>query len=238
MSRSTKREQRSAFRARQKEARRFEEREQVSGEIRTPADITAKRAKRAEGSAAAPVLQARPSAKTPASSRTLVPERTFSGRLIVLTLVTLVVISFLVPTVRTFFQQRAEISELEADIAEEQQLQAELETDLARWEDPDYVRQQARERINLVMPGERRYHVIGEPEASSDIPEHHEPGEVRTDLPWGDALWDSLVRAAAEDDPAAENPAAEDPAEEQSVEDAAQDAAEAAQDPSAGETND
>lgn len=230
MSRSTKKEQRAASRARQKQARRFEEREQVSGEIRTPADITAKRAKR---SAAAPAVQAKPSPKTPASSRTLVPERTFSGRLIVLTLVTLVVISFVVPTVRTYFQQRAEISQLEADIAEEQELQAELETDLARWEDPDYVRQQARERINLVMPGERQYHVIGEPEISSDIPEHHEPGEVRTDLPWGDALWDSLVRAASEDEPADD-----EPAEDQSTEDAPQDTADAAQDPSAGETHD
>ena len=215
MSRSTKKEQRASSRARQKEARRLEEREQVSGEIRTPADITAKRAKR---SAAAPAVQAKPSTKTPVSSRSLVPERTFSGRLIVLTLVTLVVISFLVPTVRTYFQQRAEISQLEADIAAEQQLQAELETDLSRWEDPDYVRQQARERINLVMPGERRYHVIGEPETSADLPEHHEPGDVRTDLPWGDAIWDSLVRAAAED-----------PAEETDA---------AAQDPAAGETHD
>lgn len=228
-------QRRTKQRARKAEERRLAEREQISGEIRTPEEITARRARRADKPQTS---SAAPSGKTPVSARTLVPERTFSGRMIVLTVVTLVVISFLVPTVRTFFQQRAEISELEADIAEEQQLQAELETDLARWEDPDYVRQQARERINLVMPGERRYHVIGEPEASSDIPEHHEPGEVRTDLPWGDALWDSLVRAAAEDDPAAENPAAEDPAEQQSVEDAAQDAAEAARDPSAGETND
>lgn len=224
MSRSTKREQRAASRAREKEARRLEEREQVSGEIRTPADITAKRARRA---AAAPAVTARASQKTPVSSRTLVPERTFSGRMIVLTLVTLVVISFLVPTVRTFFQQRAEISELEAEIAAEQELQAELETDLARWDDPEYVRQQARERINLVMPGERRYHVIGEPEIPADIPEHHEPGEVRTDLPWGDALWDSLVRAAAEEEPGEEPQAEEsDPQEQGSSE------------PSAGEAHD
>ncbi len=221
MSRSTKREQRAASRAREKEARRLEEREQVSGEIRTPADITAKRARRA---ASAPAVTAKPSQKTPVSSRTLVPERTFSGRMIVLTLVTLVVISFLVPTVRTYFQQRAEISELEAEIAAEQQLQNELETDLARWDDPEYVRQQARERINLVMPGERRYHVIGEPEIPADVPEHHEPGEVRTDLPWGDALWDSLVRAAAEDEAAAEETGADDDAGEH--------------EPSAGESHD
>lgn len=229
MSRSTKREQRAASRVRAKEARRLEEREQVSGEIRTPADITAKRAKRA---AAHPAGTSQRSPKTPASSRTLVPERTFSGRMIVLTLVTLVVISFLVPTVRTYFQQRAEISELEAEIAAEQELQTELETDLARWDDPEYVRQQARERINLVMPGERRYHVIGEPEIAADIPEHHEPGEVRTDLPWGDALWDSLVRAAAEDSGQDESGAEDSGTEGSGTEDSA------TEEPSAGEARD
>ncbi len=70
MSRSTKREQRAASRAREKEARRLEEREQVSGEIRTPADITAKRARRA---AAEPAVTARASQKTPVSSRTWSP---------------------------------------------------------------------------------------------------------------------------------------------------------------------
>lgn len=173
--------------------RRLAEREQISGEIRTPQKITAQRARR--------IQKPEPAAakgKTPVSSKTLVPERTFSGRIIVLTLVTLVVISFLIPTARTYFQQRAEIAELESQIALEEQRQSDLESDIARWDDPEYVRQQGRERINLVMPGERRYHVVGDPEPASGLPENQEGNEVRSDLPWGDALWDSLVRSAAE----------------------------------------
>lgn len=191
-------------------ARRLAEREQVSGEIRTPKAVTAARARRRTPSAASSSESSSADSgerrqegdgprRTPVSAQTAVPERTFSGRMIVLTVVALVVISFLVPTVRTYFQQRAEISELEAEIAAEEHRQAELETEIARWEDPEFVRQQARERINLVMPGERRYYVIGEPEeAPSEVPEGQEDGEVRTDLPWADALWDSLVRSAAE----------------------------------------
>lgn len=176
------------------EARRLAEREEFSGEIRTPADISARRARRSDKPQ--PGSQPR---RVPVSAGTMVPERTFSGRIIVLTIVTLVVISFLVPTVRSFFQQRSELNELQAQISEETQRQDELYSELGRWEDPEFVRQQARERVNLVMPGERRYQVLGEPGESEGLPENQADTEVRTDLPWAEALWDSLLRSAAEE---------------------------------------
>ncbi|GAA1103120.1 FtsB family cell division protein [Nesterenkonia jeotgali] len=177
--------------ARAAQARRLAEREQVSGEIRTPADITARRKKRSSGASG--------STKTPVSAATVVPERTFPGRMIVLSIVVLVVISFLVPTVNSFFQQRSEMNELQTQIAAEQEEQAQLQSELVRWDDPDFVRQQARERINLVMPGERRYQVMGESEPSPEQAPELDSEEVRHDLPWAEALWDSLVRSAAED---------------------------------------
>lgn len=178
--------------ARAAQARRLAEREQVSGEIRTPAHITARRKTRTANSSAA--------AKTPVSAATPVPERTFPGRMILLSIVVLVVISFLVPTVNSFFQQRSEINELQSQIAAEQEAQAQLQSELVRWDDPDFVRQQARERINLVMPGERRYQVMGEAEENPEDVAQLDSEEVRHDLPWAEALWDSLVRSAAEDE--------------------------------------
>lgn len=178
-------------RARRAEERRLAEREQISGEIRTPAEITARRARRADK----PQVAATPR-KTPASARTLVPERTFSGRMIVLTIVTLVVISFLVPTVRTYLHQSAEVAELSEQIAAEEERQAELYSRLQRWDDPEFVRQQARERINLVMPGERRYHVMGD---LSEAEVQNVADEVTEEQPeWSDALWESVVESAAE----------------------------------------
>lgn len=188
------RDRRRADRVRSAPQRRLAERDQVSGEIRVPERITAARARRTQEQRS----RGR-AAPRPVSARTPVPERTVSGRMIVLTLVALVVISFMVPTARTYFQQRAEVSQLEAEIAQEQERQGDLEADIARWDDPEFVRQQARERINLVMPGERRYQIVGDlDEAGTDVPENQEPGEVRTDLPWADALWDSVMRSAAE----------------------------------------
>ena len=187
---ATTRERRAQARAERARARRLQERDQVSGEIRTPDEITARRARRADRQQ----HTQRPSTKTPVSSRIAVPERTFSGRMIVMTIVTLVVISFLVPTVRSFMQQRAEISELAGQIAEEQQLQEELYSELARWDDPQFVQRQARERINLMLPGERRYHVIGDlaqVEVETDSAE-----DAVEDADWTDDLWESVVESA------------------------------------------
>lgn len=180
-------------RTRKAEKRRLAEREQISGEIRTPAEITARRARRSDKPQRA---STRPSKKTPVSAQALVPERTFSGRLIVLTIVTLVVISFLVPTVRTYLQQNAEIDDLSEQIAQEEQRQAELYSQLQRWDDPEFVRQQARERINLVMPGERRYHVIGD---LGDADVENVADEVAAEEDeWTETLWESVVESADE----------------------------------------
>lgn len=192
-------------------ARRLAEREQVSGEIRMPARAAARRGGRAGSSRSAASARAETPAggsadgigagtggRSPVSARTRVPERTISGRMIVLTVVALVVLSFLVPTVRTYVQQRGELSELESDISSAQQEQDELQDQIARWDDPEYIRQQARERVDLVMPGEKRYHVVGDLEAQDEDGPTPADGEVRHDLPWAEALWDSLVRSAVD----------------------------------------
>lgn len=186
-------QRRTKQRARKAEERRLAEREQISGEIRTPAEITARRARRADKPQTS---SAEPSRRTPVSARTLVPERTFSGRMIVLTVVTLVVISFLVPTVRTYLHQRAEVAELSDQIAAEEERQAELYSTLQRWDDPEFVRQQARERINLVMPGERRYHIMGDLTETDVENVADEVSEDETE--WTDALWESVVESAEE----------------------------------------
>ena len=71
----------------------------------------------------------------------------------------------LAPTVKIFLDKRAEIAALQADIAAKQTKQEDLKRQVSRWQDPNYVKQQARDRINMVMPGETGYWVFG-----SDLP--------------------------------------------------------------------
>lgn len=136
-------------------------------------------------------------AQTPAEGGAPVPARAFSGRLLTLAVILAVVTVLLLPSVGTYMDQRAEVAEVQASIAQKQQEQDELVTQISRWDDPAYVKAQARNRINLVMPGEKKYMVVGATgEESAAGPQS--VGDVRTDLPWVDSLWDTVVRSATD----------------------------------------
>ena len=122
-----------------------------------------------------------------------VPAKAFSGRLLVLAMVTLVITVLLAPSVNTYLHQRSDIAALEAEIAAQKETSRDLEAQLDRWEDPNYIKQQARERIFLVMPGETRYLVKGEHGVENV---EQEAQEQEQDLQWVDALWDSVKRSA------------------------------------------
>jgi cell division protein FtsB len=126
-----------------------------------------------------------------------VPARAFSGRIIALAVVLVAITIMLAPTVRVFLGQRAEISSLQADIAAKHAEQDSLKQSIARWEDPNYVKQQARDRINMVMPGETSYWVFGDdgsPAATSSGTQTQAGG----DTPWTQGFWDAFVRAATD----------------------------------------
>ena len=128
-----------------------------------------------------------------------IPARSFSGRILALSIAMSVFALLLVPSIGTYARQHEELATLRDSIAAKEAEQEDLKDQIARWDDPLYIKQQARDRINLVMPGERNYMVVGT--KPSDIPvaeENHSPNEIRTDLPWVDALYDSVHRAATD----------------------------------------
>lgn len=126
-----------------------------------------------------------------------VPARSFTGRTVIFAVVLLVAAILVAPTLRVFLNQQAEISATQQDIGAQEQREQELTEQIQRWEDPAYVQQQARDRLNLVMPGEKKYMVIGGQDAAGDpgAEAATRPEDVNTQMPWGDALWDSVVRA-------------------------------------------
>lgn len=136
------------------------------------------------------------SAIQPAEEATPIPAKSFSGRLLALAVVLIAVIVLLAPSVSRYVQQQAELDALRADIAQQQQVQAEYRSELARWDDPSFVKQQARERIFLVMPGETRYLVKGGDGIEGSTGEGSAARPA--DLPWADALWNSVARAATD----------------------------------------
>ncbi len=136
----------------------------------------------------------------PADGQDPVPAKAFSGRLLALGVVMIAITIMLAPTVRIFLEKRTEIAELEADISAKQAKQADLKREVSRWQDPNYVKQQARDRINMVMPGETGYWVYGSdlPAASSAAGSAASSAQNPANLPWVDSLWESIRRSATD----------------------------------------
>lgn len=129
-----------------------------------------------------------------------VPAKAFSGRMLALLVVMIAITIMLAPTVKIFFEKRAEIAELQADIAAKQSEQNDLRRQVSRWQDPNYVKQQARDRINMVMPGETGYWVFGSDLPAGSTSGAAGPGSAQdpAELPWVDSLWDSIRRSATD----------------------------------------
>jgi cell division protein FtsB len=129
-----------------------------------------------------------------------VPAKAFSGRMLALAVVMIAITIMLAPTVKIFLEKRAEISALEGEIASKKAEQTELNKQISRWQDPNYVKQQARDRINMVMPGETGYWVFGGEEAAGTPGGRTGSGSSANpeNLPWVDALWESIRRSATD----------------------------------------
>ena len=133
-----------------------------------------------------------------------VPARQITGRSLIVVAVLLVAAVLVAPTLRAFLNQQLEISAAREEIATMQAQREDYERRIQLWDDPAYVTQQARERLELVMPGETLYSVTGRPPdtetdtEAEDTPAAGADETVNTRLPWAEGLWDSAVRAGLE----------------------------------------
>ena len=85
----------------------------------------------------------------------------FTGRAAVLVLVLAVLTVSYASSLRAYLQQRSHIGDLKSQIAEREASIDDLEREKQRWDDPAYVKAQARARFGYLMPGEAGFEVIG-----------------------------------------------------------------------------
>lgn len=119
--------------------------------------------------------------------------------------------SFLVSQdVQTFLNQRREIVEMERSIELARDDVVNMEAERDRWQDPVYIRSQARDRLYYVLPGEVSYLVMGtEGMDFSDtsgtlgalLAERRNADEISQEVlaardNWVDSLLESFLRAA------------------------------------------
>jgi cell division protein FtsB len=80
----------------------------------------------------------------------------------IVTVLTIVVIGIftLAPQVQIWFQQRQQIADLTIQVEKAKAELANMKVERKRWEDPVYIRSQARDRLYYVLPGEVSYLVM------------------------------------------------------------------------------
>ena len=138
-----------------------------------------------------------PRVRTQAAGRRAAPRRPrFTGRAAILVLVLAVLMVSYASSMRAYLEQRHHLDTLADSIATSEANIAELEREKARWEDPAYVRSQARERFGWVLPGEIGYQVIdedGKPLGHDDsLTDAAAPSEEDERPEWWQAAWESM----------------------------------------------
>ncbi|NLG56219.1 MAG: septum formation initiator family protein [Rhodococcus sp.] len=134
------------------------------------------------------------------------------------------------PPLQNYLGQRARITRLEEQVAQAQSRVDDLQAELERWQDPDWIARQARSRLAYVFPGETAYRVI-DPEyitdalAGAEVDPATAPTVLLgiTEVPWYTAIWDSVQ--VADQVPLPVEPIVANPAELSNPEDSPADPA-------------
>lgn len=118
----------------------------------------------------------------------------FTGRAAVLALVLCSLIAALAYPTRQFIAQRSQIAAQRSAAEQARARVQELRRLKARWQDPAYVRAQARTRLHYAMPGETPY--ISVDPAAGQRPSDDAASSRGTDRrPWYSSVWDSVDAA-------------------------------------------
>jgi len=115
-----------------------------------------------------------------------------TGRAAVLALVVCMLAISLAYPLREFLSQRRDIGTYEAKVAAQEKRVAELTRSRERWNDPAYVKAQARERLHFVMPGETVYIVLEPDEAPAPVAATERSSRPLPKQPWFGDLWESV----------------------------------------------
>ena len=112
-------------------------------------------------------------------------------RAIILVLVLLLAFVVTFPSLRGYLSQRARYDAVVDEIARARETSSSLEEELALWQDDDYVKSQARERLAYVMPGETTYVVVGADRFRNDAASSATSADASEHRPWYEVVRES-----------------------------------------------
>ena len=98
------------------------------------------------------------------------------------------------PPVKHYFTQRAQINALKSQLSADNVALQKAREELLRWQDPEYIKSQARERLHFVLPGERQYIVVD----GSTPPSQENTTEIASALTDGQPWYARLIASISE----------------------------------------
>ena len=116
-----------------------------------------------------------------------------SNRALILGVILFILAVTLAPPLQHYFNQKAQINSLKAQLQDNQSMLDAAAKELILWNDPEYVAGQARARLHFVFPGERQYIVLNED--SGDVtPDATKVSEqFPVGIPWYSRLISSIT---------------------------------------------
>jgi cell division protein FtsB len=94
-----------------------------------------------------------------------------------------------------YFAQRAQINALQTQVAANRQALEEARKELELWNDPNYVKSQARARLHFVLPGERQYILTNEVVLEGSDKSNNVASNVPAGVPWYTRLIATVTEA-------------------------------------------
>lgn len=94
-----------------------------------------------------------------------------------------------------YFAQRAQINALQTQVEANRQALEEARKELELWNDPNYIKSQARARLHFVLPGERQYILTNKITLEGEDNSNDVAANVPTGVPWYSRLIATITEA-------------------------------------------
>jgi cell division protein FtsB len=120
--------------------------------------------------------------------------RRTSNRVLALSAIFFILALTIAPPVKHYFTQRAQISALKAQLSADNTALEKAREELLLWQDPEYIKSQARERLHFVLPGERQYIVTD----GENNPQQNGTTKIASSLADGQPWYARLIASISE----------------------------------------
>lgn len=117
-----------------------------------------------------------------------------ASRFLAVAAIFFIVIVLIGSPLQKYFAQRAQINALSLQVEANKRDLAEARKELELWNDPNYIKSQARARLHFVLPGERQY-ILSNP---IDLEGKDKSNQVATNIPLGVPWYTRLIATITE----------------------------------------